>query len=279
MTRPSQEAHELIRVRRKKLEALRELGVEPYARRFSVSHSTREIIERYGGMTREELEGVQERFSVAGRIMALRSFGKATFAHIQDAHGRLQIYARVDVLGKDRYRLLEYLDLGDWIGVQGRLFRTRTNELTLEVSDWCLLSKALRPLPEKWHGLTDVELRYRQRYLDLMVNPRTRWVFRTRSRLIRALREFLDQHGFLEVETPMMHPLPGGAAARPFVTHHNALDGPVSPHCPGTLLEAPHRRRTGTGVRNQPELPQRGHLLRPQSGIYHAGVLCGLLGL
>lgn len=223
MSRDPREENELIRARRRKLEALRAQGIDPYARRYPVTHATREIIERYGGMSREELEGVAERFSVAGRIMALRTFGKAAFAHIQDAQGRIQIYARMDLLGEERYRLLDSLDLGDWIGVQGRLFRTRTHELTLEVSDWTLLSKSLRPLPEKWHGLTDVEVRYRQRYLDLLVNPKTRWIFRTRSRLIRALRQFLDHQGFLEVETPMMHPIPGGAAARPFVTHHNAL--------------------------------------------------------
>src|SRR5574342_206777 len=161
---------------------------------------------------------------LAGRIMGIRSFGKASFFHIQDRRGRLQVYARKDRLGEEGYALFQSLDVGDIVGVWGHLFRTKTKELTLEAQGLRLLAKCLRPLPEKWHGLADVEARYRQRYLDLMINSEVREVFEKRSRIVRLLRRFFEQRDFLEVETPMMQSIPGGAAARPFVTHHNALD-------------------------------------------------------
>jgi lysyl-tRNA synthetase class 2 len=156
--------------------------------------------------------------------MAMRRFGKAAFAGLQEEGHRLQVYLKKDVLGDQTYELCQTLDLGDWIGVEGRLFRTKTDELTVEVQTLTFLTKGLRPLPEKWHGLTDVETRYRQRYVDLIANPTVHQVFRTRSRIVATIRSFLTERGFLEVETPMMHPIPGGATARPFVTHHNTLD-------------------------------------------------------
>ncbi|HJQ82427.1 MAG TPA: lysine--tRNA ligase [Candidatus Binatia bacterium] len=217
------EDHEQIVVRRKKLQALRERGVDPYPNDFRPDHTTAEVHARYGA-DEAALAAAPGDVSIAGRVMALRDFGKAGFLHVQDRAGRLQVHARRDRLGDERFELYRLLDLGDVIGVAGRPFRTRTGELTLEATDLRLLAKALRPLPEKWHGLQDVETRYRQRYLDLTVNADARRIFETRSRIVRFLREFLEGRGFLEVETPMMQPIAGGAAARPFVTHHNALD-------------------------------------------------------
>jgi len=217
-----EEINELMQERLRKLERLRELGIEPYGLPFDVKDTASGIFQRHGSKKREELEGEKIECTVAGRIMALRSFGKATFAHIQDGTGRIQIYFRKDVLG-DKYGILKNIDIGDIIGVSGRLFRTKTDELTIEVQDFVLLCKSLRPLPEKWHGLRDIETRYRQRYLDLIVNPGVREVFLKRSRIIRAIRRFFEERGFVEVETPMMQPIPGGATARPFKTHHNAL--------------------------------------------------------
>src|SRR5262249_41250063 len=157
--------------------------------------------------------------TLAGRIVGLRRFGKAGFAVLQDGSDRIQVYLKKDTLGDVGYRVCEELDLGDWIGVSGVLFRTKTNEFTVDARSLTFLSKALRPLPEKWHGLTDVETRYRQRYVDLIANPDVQEIFATRSRIITCMRAFLIEKGFLEVETPMMQPIPGGAVARPFVTH------------------------------------------------------------
>ncbi|MBD0305313.1 MAG: lysine--tRNA ligase [Nitrospiraceae bacterium] len=209
--------------RLKKLDALRAMGIAPHGTRFEATDRAGELIRLHGEKSKEVLE--QERISctLAGRIVGLRRFGKAAFAVIQDGADRLQIYLKKDVLGEPTWRVCEELDLGDWIGVSGHLFRTKTNELTVEVRTLTFLSKALRPLPEKWHGLTDVETRYRQRYVDLIANPDVHAIFITRSRIIAGIRAFLIDKGFLEVETPMMHPIPGGATARPFVTHHNAL--------------------------------------------------------
>jgi lysyl-tRNA synthetase class 2 len=217
-----EEINELMQERLKKLERLRGMGIEPYGVPFDVKDTASGIFQRYGDRRGEEFEDERIDCTVAGRIIALRSFGKATFAHIQDGTGKIQVYFRKDVLG-DKYDILKNIDIGDIIGVSGRLFRTKTNELTIEVHDFTLLCKSLRPLPEKWHGLRDIETRYRQRYLDLIVNPGVREVFLKRSRLIKAIRDFFDERGFLEVETPMMQPIPGGATARPFKTHHNAL--------------------------------------------------------
>src|SRR5213593_2911115 len=217
------EDHEQIVVRRKKLQALRERGIDPYPNDFRPDHTTAEVHARLSALGEAELAGAGT-LSIAGRVMAMRDFGKAGFLQVQDRAGRLQVHARRDRLGDAGFELYRLLDLGDLIGVSGRPFRTRTNELTLEAADLRFLAKALRPLPEKWHGLQDVETRYRQRYLDLIVNPDARRIFETRFRVIRHLRGFLEARGYVEVETPMMQPLAGGAAARPFVTHHNALD-------------------------------------------------------
>ncbi len=207
----------------KKLEVLRSLGVEPYGRRFEVKDRAGDLIRLHGHKPKETLEREAIACTVAGRIVALRRFGKAAFALLQDGADRLQVYLKQDLLGETAYRVAQELDLGDWIGVSGVLFRTKTDEFTVEVRQLTFLSKALRPLPEKWHGLTDVETRYRQRYVDLIANPEVQRIFVARSRIIATIRAFLVEKGFLEVETPMMHPIPGGATARPFVTHHNAL--------------------------------------------------------
>ena len=192
--------------------------------RFDVSHSAEVLSETYKQSNKEELEANRIEATIAGRIIAMRSFGKAGFSHIQDGSGKMQIYFQKNTLGDERYTLFKKLDIGDFIGVKGHLFRTKTGELTLDVTGFTLLSKSLRPLPEKWHGLTDVELRYRQRYVDLIVNPEVKKVFILRTKIIQAIRNFLNERGYLEVETPMMQTIPGGANARPFETHHNALD-------------------------------------------------------
>lgn len=213
--------NELIRRRLAKLRALRERGIDPFGSRYPVTHWVRDFECLRDRATEEELRNLGT-VSVAGRIMALRHHGKTCFAHLRDYTGQIQLYARADQLADD-YALFTELDVGDFIGATGELFRTRTGELTVAVKSFAFLAKSLRPLPEKWHGLKDVETRYRQRYVDLLVNQGVREVFTLKSRLIKAVREFLDARGFLEVETPMMQPIPGGAAARPFVTHHNAL--------------------------------------------------------
>jgi lysyl-tRNA synthetase class 2 len=211
--------------RLQKLAELRTQGIDPFYNRFTPSHSLGEVVAQYSSFNAGELEGLDQTFRLAGRLMLLREFGKATFAHIQDGTSRLQIFVRWQVVGAETYtRVKRLLDLGDIIGVTGSLFRTKTNELTLHVTSLDLLTKSLLPLPEKYHGLTDVETRYRQRYLDLMVNPQVREVFVKRAAIISLMRQFLEGRGFLEVETPMMQPIPGGATARPFVTHHQALD-------------------------------------------------------
>jgi lysyl-tRNA synthetase class 2 len=211
----------LLAQRRDKLEALRKRGVDALGARFELTHLAADLSGRLGQAADAELAAVGP-VRVAGRIVALRHHGKTCFAHLMDASGRIQLYARADRLGED-YGGFTDLDLGDFVGVEGEVFRTRTGELTVAVGSFTFLAKSLRPLPEKWHGLKDVETRYRQRYVDLIVNADSRRVFLVRSRLIKALREFFDARGFLEVETPMMQPIPGGAIARPFKTHHNAL--------------------------------------------------------
>jgi lysyl-tRNA synthetase, class II len=217
------EANEQRQQRIKKLDLLREAGVAPYGTRFDAKDRAGDLIRLHGQKTKETLEQERIPCTIAGRIVALRRFGKAAFAVLQDGSERLQTYLKKDLLSSQAYMVTEQLDLGDWIGVTGILFRTKTNEFTVEVHELTFLSKALRPLPEKWHGLTDVETRYRQRYVDLIANPDVHGIFAIRSRMITGIRAFLIERGFLEVETPMMHPIPGGAAAKPFVTHHNAL--------------------------------------------------------
>ncbi|MDH7498926.1 MAG: lysine--tRNA ligase [candidate division NC10 bacterium] len=218
-----EELNELIRERRKKLEELREAGIDPYGHRFPASHLAQEVIRRFQEGQEEHSPG-NSPVRLAGRLMAIRRHGKASFAHLQDQSGRIQIYLREDEVGEGPYGLFKKLDIGDHIGLEGIPFRTKTGEPTIRVKEFELLSKSLRPLPEKWHGLSDVELRYRQRYLDLLVNPQVSEIFRVRSQIIRAIRAFFDQRGYLEVETPMMQSLAGGATARPFITHHHALN-------------------------------------------------------
>jgi lysyl-tRNA synthetase, class II len=211
-------------LRQKKLEQIVALGHTAYPHRFDYTLTPAQIVAAYSSRTAQELEAQRVEVRTAGRIMTLRLHGKAGFAHLQGDGARVQIYAKLDVLGKGGFQLFELLDLGDVVGVAGHLFRTKTNELTIWVTELELLTKSFLPLPEKWHGLTDVELRYRQRYLDLMVTPKTREVFLKRAQIIRELRRFFDERGYIEVETPMMQPVAGGATARPFITHHHALD-------------------------------------------------------
>jgi lysyl-tRNA synthetase class 2 len=211
--------------RLQKTRELRDQGVDPFSNRFVPTHSVAQVVQQFGALSSLELEALGRTFALAGRLMLLREFGKAAFCHFQDGSGRLQAYIQRQVVGPEEFaRFKKLLDLGDIVGFEGTLFRTRTGELTLLVSRFTLLTKSLMPLPEKYHGLTDVELRYRQRYLDLMVNPTVKEVFVKRIKIIKLLRQFLDARGFLEVETPMMQPIPGGATARPFLTYHQALD-------------------------------------------------------
>jgi lysyl-tRNA synthetase class 2 len=218
-----EEINELIEQRIRKLEELRQSGVEPFGGSFYAEDHASDLHDKFSAVSKEALEADPVAVSLAGRIVAMRNFGKAAFAHIQDATGRIQVYLRKDILN-EKYSLVKKLDIGDIVGLNGKLFRTKTNELTLEVNDVVLLTKSLRPLPEKWHGLKDIETRYRQRYVDLIVNPEVKQAFVKRSIIIKAIRDFLESKGFIEVETPMMQPIPGGATARPFKTHHNALD-------------------------------------------------------
>jgi lysyl-tRNA synthetase class 2 len=218
----SPETNDLIRRRLEKLEALRAGGIDPFGQRFAFTHWSGDLVRRHDAAGEAELKQVGA-VTVAGRVVALRHHGKTCFAHLRDQSGQIQLYARQDALGV-RYASFTDLDVGDFIGVTGELFRTRTGELTVAVRDFVFLAKSIRPLPEKWHGLKDIETRYRRRYVDLVMSPQVREAFVVKSRLVREMRAFLDTRGFLEVETPMMQPIPGGAAAKPFVTHHNALD-------------------------------------------------------
>jgi len=217
-----EDVNELIQERIKKLNRLIDFGIDPYGGPFDIEDRVSGIISKFEDISKEELGKKNEKCVIAGRIVAYRDFGKAAFAHIQDATGRIQIYLRKDILG-EIYNILKDIDIGDIVGIKGHLFRTKTNELTILVREFVLLCKSLRPLPEKWHGLRDVETRYRQRYVDLIVNPQVKEIFVRRSKLINAIRDFFDEKDFLEVETPMMQQIPGGATARPFKTHHNAL--------------------------------------------------------
>ena len=218
------EPREQFEQRQKKLEQIEALGFEPFPREFRWTDTPAALVDKYGDKSADELEADKHEVRVAGRLVSLRLMGKAGFAHLQGSGKRIQIYVKKDVVGERGFSLFQLLDLGDLIGVRGHLFRTKTNELSIKVDELSFLAKALLPLPEKWHGLTDIELRYRQRYLDLIANDESRQVFVARARIIQELRRFFDARGYIEVETPMMHPIPGGAAARPFVTHHNTLD-------------------------------------------------------
>jgi len=210
--------------RQANLEEITRAGAAPYPHRFDRTASVTGIVEAYGAKTGEALEVERPDVTTAGRILGLRTFGKANFIVLDDGRERVQVYVRADSVSARDFGVFTRLDVGDYIGVTGRVFRTKTKELTIWASALTFLVKCLRPLPEKWHGLSDVEIRYRQRYLDLIVNPESRRVFEVRARVVAAIRAFLDRRGFLEVETPMMQPMAGGALARPFITHHNALD-------------------------------------------------------
>lgn len=220
----SEELNDQLMVRREKMNNLREKGMDPFGKRFDRTHQTKELIMQYGELEKEVLEEKSVSVSLAGRIMTKRGKGKAGFANIQDLTGQIQIYVRKDAIGDDSYEIFNTADLGDIIGISGTLFKTKVGELSVKVQEFQLLTKSLRPLPDKFHGLKDVEQRYRQRYLDLIMSEESKATFVTRSRIIREMRRYLDSHGYLEVETPMMHAVAGGASARPFVTHHNALD-------------------------------------------------------
>ncbi len=213
----------VLKERRDKALLLAESGVKLFRNDFKVPQPITEVVLQGEHLTREPEEGETESYRVAGRIMSMRKFGKAAFFHIQDETGKLQVYARRDILGDEEFKLFKKWDIGDIVGTEGRLFITKTGELSLEAAQLVMLTKSLRPLPEKFHGLTDVETRYRQRYVDLIVNPEVRETFRMRVEIIKLIREYLTNRGFLEVETPMMQPVPGGATAKPFQTHHNAL--------------------------------------------------------
>ena len=217
------EESQVLRQRRQKAKELRQAGVELYPNDFQVQDRLADIRDRYEDKSQETLEQEKRIFVCAGRIISMRSFGRASFIHIKDGSGQLQVYVKRDVVGKEQYELFKRMDIGDFVGAKGTVFRTHTGELTLLAQEVRILSKSLRPLPEKWHGLRDVEIRYRQRYVDLMVNDSVREVFVKRSRIIQQIQNFMRSHEFIEVETPMMQPIPGGAAARPFKTFHNSL--------------------------------------------------------
>ena len=216
-----EDINEMMQVRRDKMKAFADKGIAPFGHRYEVTHHAQDIRNHF-----DELEGEEDGpiVRMAGRLMAKRGHGKASFAEIMDLSGKMQVYFKYDVLGEDKYANFRMLDIGDIIGIAGRVFKTQRGEITVKVEDFELLSKSLRPLPEKFHGLKDVEMRYRQRYVDLIMNPEVRETFIARTKIIKAMRRYLDERHFLEVETPVMSTIAGGAAARPFITYHNALD-------------------------------------------------------
>ena len=211
-------------VRREKLQELIDKGIDPFGQKFDVTAYSKEIKEKYGDKTHEELEEMVVEVKLAGRIMTKRRKGKVCFMHIQDREGQIQLYVRKDAIGEDVYELVKKGDIGDIIGVKGTVFMTNTGECSVKVEEYTHLTKALRPLPEKYHGLTDVEERYRRRYVDLIMNEDARKIAFTRPKIIRSIQHYLDNKGYVEVETPVLNPILGGASARPFVTHHNTLD-------------------------------------------------------
>ncbi|SEG76728.1 lysine--tRNA ligase [Paenibacillus sp. UNC499MF] len=218
------ELNELLQIRRDKLDELRGLGVDPFGDKYVRTHTAKQILDAYEETPKEELEQQTVEVSIAGRIMQKRAMGKASFAHLQDITGKIQIYVRQDALGDTKYSAFDLLDIGDMVGVKGTVFKTKTGETSIKVQELEVLTKSLLPLPEKYHGLKDVETRYRQRYVDLIMNQDVKETFILRSRIIQSMRRYLDGLGYLEVETPTLHAIAGGAAARPFITHHNALD-------------------------------------------------------
>lgn len=223
----SEELNEHMRVRREKLGSYKEKGINPFGGKFNRTHLAEDLTTKYDQFSKEELEEKEDKVTIAGRMMTKRGKGKAGFAHLQDLSGQIQLYVRKDMIGEEAYEIFNTTDMGDIIGVTGVMFKTKVGELSVKVTEFDLLTKSLRPLPEKYHGLKDIEQRYRQRYLDLITNLDSRETFVLRSKIIQSMRRYLDGQGFLEVETPMMHGIPGGASARPFATHHNALDIPL----------------------------------------------------
>ncbi|QST00157.1 lysine--tRNA ligase [Pontibacillus sp. ALD_SL1] len=223
----TEELNDHMRVRREKLASYAEQGIDPFGDKYERTHSSEDLKESYDQFSKEELEDKAIEVTIAGRIMTKRGKGKAGFAHLQDLKGQIQIYVRKDTVGEEPYELFGTADMGDIVGVTGKMFKTKVGELSVKATEFHMLTKSLRPLPEKFHGLKDVEQRYRQRYLDLITNPTSRDTFVTRSKIIQSMRRYFDDLGFLEVETPTMHAIPGGASARPFITHHNALDMPL----------------------------------------------------
>jgi lysyl-tRNA synthetase, class II len=218
------ELNELLVIRRNKLDELRGLGIDPFGSKFIRTHNAQEILDAYSDLSKEELEERKIEVSLAGRIMQKRGMGKASFAHIMDLTGKIQIYVRKDTLDEAKFSAFEILDIGDIVGVKGHVFKTQTGETSVKVTELEVLTKSLYPLPDKFHGLKDVEMRYRQRYVDLIMSEDVKKTFLSRSRIITSMRRYLDSQGYLEVETPTLHAIAGGAAARPFITHHNALD-------------------------------------------------------
>ncbi len=221
------ELNDQLQVRREKLQTLRNMGIDPFGKRFERSFTALEVKNQFEAFSKEELEEKKETITLAGRIMTKRGKGKAGFAHVKDLSGQLQIYVRKDAVGDEQYEIFNTIDLGDIVGIEGVVFRTQVGELSVKATSFTLLTKALRPLPDKFHGLKDIEQRYRQRYLDLITSEESQQTFIARSKIIQSMRRYLDDHGYLEVETPMMHAIAGGASARPFNTHHNALDMPL----------------------------------------------------
>jgi lysyl-tRNA synthetase class 2 len=218
------EQNELLKIRRNKLVELRGLGIDPFGQKFHQTHHAGDLFKAHDANSKEELDEQAVKVSIAGRIMQKRVMGKASFAHVQDITGKMQVYVRQDAVGATKYQAFDLLDIGDIIGVHGTMFKTKTGELSVKAENVEVLSKSLLPLPEKFHGLKDVELRYRQRYVDLIMNQEVQATFIQRSKIIQSMRRYLDSRGYLEVETPTLHAIAGGASARPFITHHNALD-------------------------------------------------------
>ncbi|MFI8495094.1 lysine--tRNA ligase [Peribacillus butanolivorans] len=223
-----EELNDQLQVRRDKMQAMIDNGQDPFGSRFERTHNAQEIVSAYGELEKEDLEEKEIEVTIAGRVMTKRGKGKAGFAHIQDISGQIQIYVRLDKIGEDSYKLFNQTDLGDIVGITGVIFKTKVGELSIKANDFVFLAKALRPLPDKFHGLKDVEERYRKRYVDLITNEESKNTLIMRSRIVQAMRRYLDDHGYLEVETPLLHSVAGGAAARPFLTHHNALDMPLN---------------------------------------------------
>ena len=275
------EDNELMSVRLAKLGRLRDRGIDPYPHRFKRTHTGAEATALFESAETQsdDSEARSEPVSVAGRIVALRGMGRATFADLLDGTGRIQVMFRRNVLEED-YGILQDLDLGDWVGVSGQVFRTRMGEVTVEAGSLRVLCKSLRPLPEKWHGLVDVEARYRQRYLDLIANEEARHTATLRPRIVSAIRRFMDARGFLEVETPVLVPVAAGAMAHPFVTHHNALNRDLFLRIATELyLKRLIVGGHGEGLRDRKSVPQRGRRPGPQPGVHHDGELRVVRGL